>query len=134
MKAQVAVEYLIITGIGLTLVLISVGYLTNTYQNYSDENKISLAKNTVNKIGETADLVFSQGPPAKMKIEIYIPSGVEEISFSNKTVLFRIKTSAGISDIFYETVPQIVGNLPDKKGNYYVSLSAGEDYVNISVV
>ena len=134
MKAQVAVEYLIITGIGLTLVLISVGYLTNTYQNYSDENKISLAKNTVNKIGETADLVFSQGPPAKMKIEIYIPSGVEEISFSNKTVLFRIKTSAGISDIFYETVPQIVGNLPDKKGNYYVSLSAEEDYVNISVV
>jgi uncharacterized protein (UPF0333 family) len=134
MKAQVAVEYLIITGIGLTLVLISVGYLSSTYQNYSDENKISLAKNTVNKIGETADLVFSQGPPAKMKIEIYIPDGVEEISFANKTVLFSIKTSAGISDIFYESVPQIVGNLPSEKGNYYVSLSAEEDYVNISVV
>ncbi|MBD3155265.1 MAG: hypothetical protein GF368_01255 [Candidatus Aenigmarchaeota archaeon] len=134
MKAQVGVEYLIVTGIGLTLMLISVGYLYSTYQDYSDENKISLAKNSVNKIGETADLVFSQGPPAKMKIEIRIPKGIQEISFSNKTVLFKVDTGPGVNDISYNTVPQIVGHLPTNRGNYYVSLSAEEDYVNISVV
>jgi len=134
MKAQVAIEYMIIAGIGLMLVLMSTNYLLKTFQSYSDENKISLAKNTVYKIGENSDLVFSQGPPAKVKIEINIPDRIQEISFPNNTVLFRLKTSSGINDISYKTVAPIVGTLPVKSGRYYISLVAEQSYVNISVV
>ncbi len=134
MKAQVSIEYMIITGIGILLILLSSNFLLRTYNEYVDENKISLAKNTVYKIGETSDLVFSQGPPAKMQIEIYIPKGIEEISFSNKTLLFKVKTSSGVNDIFYQTIPQLVGSIPTRAGNYYISLTADEGYVDISVV
>ncbi len=134
MKAQVAIEYMAIVGIGLVIIFLSINYLLTLFYSYSDENKISVAKNTVYKIGENADLVFSQGPPAKVKIEVYIPDGVQEISFSNKTVLLKVKTSSGVNDVFYKTVPQIVGTLPVKSGHYYVSLTSGQDYVNVSVV
>jgi len=134
MKAQVAVEYMIIVGVGLIMIFLSVNYLLGLFQSYSDENKISLAKNSVYKIGENADLVFSQGPPAKVRVEIYIPESVQEISFSNKTVLFKVKTSSGVNDIFYNSIPQIIGILPIKSGQYYISLTSDQNYVNISVV
>jgi hypothetical protein len=134
MKGQVAIEYMIITAIGLMIVLVGSGYLLRTFGEYSDENNISLAKNTVNKIGETSDLIFSRGSPSKIKIEITIPENVEEISFSNKTVLFRLKTSSGINSIYYSTIAQISGSLPTKSGRYYVSLTAEEDGISISVI
>lgn len=134
MKGQVATEYIILAGFGLMLVLLSANQLYQIFYSYLDQNRISIAKNTVDHIGETADLVFSQGPPARVKIKIEIPSSVKEISFSNRTVLFRIKTSSGINDIFYNTVPQIYGSLPIDEGHYYVFLVAGHDHVNITVI
>ena len=106
MKSQVAIEYMIITSIGLMFILLSSDYLLKTFQSYSDENSISIAKNTVQKIGQSSDLVFSQGPPAKVKIEISIPKGIQEISFSNKTLLFKVKTSSGVNDVFMKLSPR----------------------------
>jgi len=134
MKAQIAVEYVMIVSIGLIIILIGSPYLFKTFTAYSDENRISLAKNTVHKIGESADMVFSQGQPAKMKIEVNIPEGIESVSFENKTILFKLKTSSGVNDVFYNTIPQLTGNLPIKSGNYYLSVAAYQDGVNISVV
>ncbi len=134
MKGQVAVEYLIIISVALIILLPLSLYINQSLIGYRDETKISRAWNAVNKLGENADWVFSQGPPAKKTIEIYIPDDVDEISFDNKTVLFRVKTSAGISDVFYVTVPELKGSLPEYGGYYFVSLTAFSNYVNISVV
>ena len=134
MKAQAAEEYLIIVSVAL-LILIPVIYQANKLLiAYKDDNKISSAKNTVDKLGEIADWVFSQGPPAKRTIEIHIPQGVEEISLDNKTINFKIKTSSGFSDAFYETVSTLQGNIPTNSGNYFVALTAYDDYVDISMV
>ena len=95
---------------------------------------MSRAWDTVKKLGESADWVYSQGPPAKLTLEIYIPDDVEEISLSDKTFLFKVRTSAGISDAFYTTVSDLDGSLSTKSGYYYVSLTAFSNYVNVSVV
>ena len=68
------------------------------------------------------------------ELHIFGPKGIQEISFSNKTLLFKVKTSSGVNDVFYETIPQIVGSLPSKNGDYYISLTAEQGYVNVSVV
>jgi len=134
MKAQVAIEYIIITGIGLVFVLIAGKYLLGLYNDYSTQNRIFVAKNTVNKIGESVDLVSSQGPPSRVKIKVTIPEGVEEISFSNKTLVFKIKNKGGTTDVFYNTKSQIVGDIPKKSGQYYLSISSDDDHVNVTVV
>ena len=59
---------------------------------------------------------------------------MEEISLDYKTFLFRVRTSAGISDVFYTTVSDLDGSLPTKSGYYYVSLTTFPNYVNVSVV
>jgi len=134
MKSQVAVEYLIIVSVAFMILIPTILYLNQSFIGYSDDNKLSKASETVKKIGQTADWVYSQGPPAKQTIEIFIPKDLEEISLNNKTVLFKVRTSAGVSDIFYESVAPLNGTLPSNSGYYFISLTAFQDYVNISVV
>jgi len=134
MKSQVAVEYLIIVSVAFMILIPTILYLNQTFIGYNDDNKLSKASETVKKIGQTADWVYSQGPPAKQTIEIFIPKDLEEISLNNKTVLFKVRTSAGVSDVFYESVAPLNGTVPSNSGYYFVSLTAFQDYVNISVV
>ena len=134
MKSQAAIEYLIIVSVAF-MILIPLGvYVNQSLIGYRDNNKISKAWNTVKKLGQSADWVYSQGPPAKISLEVYIPDDLEEVSIDNKNILFRVRTSAGISDVFYVTVPSLNGTIPSNSGYYFVSLTAFADYVNISVV
>jgi len=134
MKAQIAIEFLVIVSVALMIILPVTLYANKLLIGYKDDTKISLAKNTVNKLGENVDWVFSQGPSAKRTLEIYIPDDINEISLNNNMILFKVETSAGISDVFYETVPPLQGSLSKNSGYYLVSLTAYRDYVNITVV
>ena len=134
MKSQAASEFLIIVSIALTILIPLILLVNQSLMGYRDDTKISLAKEMVNKMGQNSDWVFSQGPPAKVTIEIYVPDGIVSSSLSNKMILYNVKNSAGITDIYYNTVPEMKGFLPEKSGYYFVSLTSYSDYVNISVV
>jgi hypothetical protein len=133
MKAQVSIEYLIIVSVALMVLLPLILYARTTFSGYAENNKISLARSAVDKLGGGVNWVYSQGPPAKLTLQLCIPD-LEEISLENRTILFKIETSAGISDIFYETVPELDGYLPTREACYPIQLVAYETYVDISVV
>jgi len=133
MKAQSAVEYLIIISLALAILIPLALYSSQNLLDYQEGDKISSAKNAVNKLGESADWVYAQGPPAKLTVNICIPDGIEEISLDS-IVMFKVKTSAGISDVYYDTVPMLNGTIPTDSGCYLISLTAHEDYVDIGVV
>jgi hypothetical protein len=99
----------------------------------SEENDLTIASNSVQKIGQISDWVYSQGKPAKTTILIQIPRNVEEISFNGKMMNWKIRTSSGTSDIYYISVANLTGNLPKNPGYYNVLIQAVENGVNISV-
>ena len=135
MKAQSASEFLIIVSVALTILIPLILLVNQSLMGYKDDTKISQAKEAVNKLGNNADWVFSEGPGAKETIMIYIPDGVESVSFvGTKEILYKIRTSAGTTDVYYDTVSYLDGTLPDKSGYYFVSLTCFSTYVNISVV
>lgn len=132
MKAQVALEYLVIVSVALLILVPLVLYANQMFLGYKENTRISLAKNAVKKIGEHADWVYSQGRPARNEIQVYMPDGIEEASLENNEILLKIKTSAGTSDIFYRTVSPLNGSIPYNSGYYIISLVAFQNYVNIS--
>jgi hypothetical protein len=132
MKAQVAVEYLIIVSFALMILIPYVLYLNDLSQSYSETNKLTIAKNSVEKLGRSINWVYSQGEGAKMEIEILVPDGVESIQFLNNTVIWKVRTSAGISDIHYTTVTNVTGNIPPTPGYKVVLIQAFRGYVNVS--
>jgi len=134
-KAQSAMEYYTIVAVALLILLPLSIYVYQLLQQYGDETKISLAKDAVNELGETADWVFSQGPPARYTFRsFYIPEGIESTSLDNNMILFRVRTSAGINDIFYHTIPTLDGSIPAESGYYPIAVIAHGNNVTIKVI
>jgi len=132
MKAQVALEYLIIVSVALIIIIPLALYANELFYGYREDTRITLAKNAVKKLGENSDWVYSQGEPAQLTIEVYIPDGIAQISLDNNTILFKVKTSSGISNVYYTTIAPLNGSVPINSGYYEISLTAYEDFLDIS--
>ena len=133
MKAQIATEYLIIVSFALMVLIPYTLYLQNVSQSFTEDNNLIVASNSVQKIGQIADWVYYQGEPAKLRIVVSIPKNVENISFIDKTMNWKVRTGAGVSDIYYNSIANLTGNLPTVPGYYNVLVQAMGNKVNISV-
>jgi hypothetical protein len=134
-KAQIAMEYYTIVAVALLILLPLSVYVYQLLHQYGDDTKISLAKDVVNELGQTADWVFSQGPPAIYTFQsFYIPEGIQTITLDNDGILFKVKTSAGVSDIYYNTIAPLDGSIQPKSGYYPIAVIAYENNVTIKVV
>jgi len=100
MRAQSSFEYLIIISIVIAFLIPIWAYVLNTQQGTTDELSLTYAGNAVKKIADTASLVYSQGPPAKVTVRLYVPGGVQEIFVINTTINMRVRTSSGFSDVY----------------------------------
>lgn len=132
MKSQVSVEYLIIVAFAVMVLIPYILYLNDLSQSYSENNKLTIAKNSVDKLGQTVDWVFSLGEGAKTRIDILVPEGVESIQFVGRTIEWKVRTSAGISDISYIAVANVTGTIPTSAGYKNVLVQAFRDGVNVS--
>jgi len=132
MKAQASFEYMMVFALAIAFAIPVWIYMSSMQQSAGEELSLSYSKNAVNQIASAADLVYSQGPPAKVRLNIYIPSRVEMINITNRTVNFRILTSAGPSDVFSESVANLTGTLSSSEGTYWISVESKGNYVQIS--
>ena len=133
MKLQIATEYLIIVSFALMVLIPYILYLYSASQQYQEQNSLIIASENVKKIGEACDWVYLQGEPAKLTLKILIPKNVESITFLNKTIVWKVKTSAGLSDVYYNCLANVTGYLPNREGEYLVSVEAFKGGVIISV-
>jgi len=133
MKLQIATEYLIIVSFALMVLIPYILYLYSVSQQYQEQTSLTIASESVKKIGEACDWVYLQGEPAKLTLKILMPKNVEGISFINKTIVWKVRTSAGISDVYYNCLSNVTGNLSNKEGEYFVLVEAVEGGVNIGV-
>ena len=133
MKAQVSVEYLVILGVSFLILIPFFLYGNQSMVAARDNLRVSMVKNAVEKIGQSADWVYSQGSPAKVTVMVYIPEQVEAVSIHNHEINFRVRTTAGVTDVFYITKGNVSGNIPNSQGYYNVFVVANDSLVWIGV-
>jgi len=129
---QVAFEYMIIVATVLVFLVPIWAYVSGIQMQAEAELSLSYAKNTAEQIADTAGLVYTQGPPAKVDMRVYIPSGVEDINIINRTVVLRVRTTAGVSDVFSISIAEMNGTIPTQEGTYIVTIEAMDGFVQIS--
>jgi len=134
MKSQVSIEFLIIVGIALLILIPVMIYANETISATRDELKISLARNAVNRIGEASEWVATQGSPAKTTIRVFIPEGVREIDLTGKTITIKLNAESGLRDIYRDTLTDLNGSISNTAGYVLVSVEAFDNFVNLSVV
>lgn len=130
---QVAFEYLIIVVIVLAFLIPIWAYSSSFQAGGQTQLQASYARNAVQQIVDAANLVYSQGPPARIDIQIYIPNGLDSILFVNKTVIFRQLVGTRTNDIYQIAMAELNGSLPIYSGTYWVTVEATDGYVQIGL-
>ena len=107
-KSQFAMEYMMLVGI-LLVILIPIIYYSTRTLDY--EVRTNQATEAVKALAKTADTVYSLGPGNQRFVQIIIPSG--SITIGQNEILFKLKSSAGDTDIFETTSAVLVGGSID---------------------
>ncbi len=130
MRAQAAFEYMLVVIIALAFMAPVWAYISSVKTETTDELSLSYAKNSVDKLASTADLIYSQGPPAKVRVNIYIPANVQGYDMINNTILINVSYQGVVMPVFADSRARMNGTLPLVEGNYWMKIEAveGEDY------
>ncbi len=128
-KAQVAIEYILLIGL-IVAVIIPIFYysLSTITQNI----KMNRAYAMVNKIVETADMLYALGPGSQEVIVIEIPGGVKNITIQGKEINARLMIFSNVSDINAISKANMSGTLVTKAGSWHILMKNEDNTIKIS--
>ena len=132
LKAQVAIEYIVIFGIGLLIVGLLWVFVSEESQRTSYEVQLAYTKNALNKIVDTADIIAIQGPPAQTYINPYFPENVQNIYIQGNEVIFEITYRDIVNNLSDESIVNLTGSLSATQGSKRILIKAVGNYVEIS--
>ncbi len=127
MRAQAAFEYMLVVIIALAFMIPLWVYLITVNTEANDELSLSYARNAVDAIASAADLVYTQGAPAMVRIRVNMPAGVESASLTNNTIILNVRRGAGPTTVFATSRARLNGTLPTSGGSYWLDIRAVDD-------
>ncbi|MBI4181569.1 MAG: hypothetical protein HY520_01210 [Candidatus Aenigmarchaeota archaeon] len=133
-RGQVAFEYIIIVGLVLLFLIPLWAYITSVKSQTSAQLSLTYAQTAADRLVSNADLVHSQGQPAKVTMRLYLPPGIQNVSFLNTTILLKVWVNDRLTDVAATSIAPLNGSLPAREGTYRVALESFGTYVNVSVV
>src|SRR3989344_8898959 len=109
-RGQISVEYLIVIGFVVFLVISILGIATYYAASIRDRIKINQLDNFANKVVSNAEVVYFAGEPSKTTVTAHLPGGVESIEFENDNgiifIVLVISTNSGpTTKAFPSSVP-----------------------------
>ncbi|MFH0970980.1 MAG: hypothetical protein V1835_00280 [Candidatus Micrarchaeota archaeon] len=131
-KAQAAMEYMIMLGFALAIILPLWLYVNASLSNTNQDLDATYARSAVNKVRDAADSVFVQGPPAQMYLEVEMPHSVLSTSVSGKEVMIVLDAPGGNSEVYAVTLANVSGELPARQGRVRILVKAETNFVNIT--
>ncbi|MBL7160266.1 MAG: hypothetical protein ISS93_00235 [Candidatus Aenigmarchaeota archaeon] len=132
MRAQVAFEYIVIVGLVIAFLVPVWSYIASMNDQATQSLSVSQAQTAAKKIVSAADLVYTQGPPTQITLDVFVPRGVQNATIVNSTVWFRVYYTSGVTDATATALGSLQGTLPRSEGLYKFTITAVSDYVNIS--
>ena len=132
LKSQVSVEYMLVMGFAalMTVPLLVIYY---TYSSDSSESvAASQALQAARRIVDASESVYYLGSPSQTILKLSFPDRIYSTNLSNKELVFRIKTKNGMTDIVQVSAVNMSGNLPTSQGMHTITISAQNNYVQIT--
>ena len=132
-KGQASSEFMLVTGFLFVLLipLIVIGFV------YPQQGESQITAGQVTgmaiQIADAAEEVYYIGEPAKTTLKLYVPRNVEDIEIIGNSIVFKVKTINGITDVV-ETLPFNIsgGNISTSEGTKIIKVESRGDSVWIS--
>ncbi|MFH1106794.1 MAG: hypothetical protein V1787_02765 [Candidatus Micrarchaeota archaeon] len=131
-RAQAATEYLMMMGLALLIVVPLWFFVNDSVGKTRQELQFSYAKVAVNKIRDAADVVYIQGPPARIYMELQFPDNIHSATVGGREILIRMPTPSGFTDVYSVTIGDVQGSLPTRAGLVRILVKSEGNYVNVT--
>lgn len=132
LKSQVSVEYMLVMGFAalmtVPLLLIYYTYSADT----ADSVAISQSMQIARKIADASESVYYLGKPSQTTLKFNFPDRIQSTSLSNREVVIKVKTQAGVTDIVQVSAVNITGTLPTSQGIHVLTIKADDGFVQIT--
>ncbi len=124
LKGQVSIEYLLITAFAflMTVPIIALFY-SQSHQIQEDVTDAQVEK-IASELRDAANEVYYQGPPSKRTLKIYMPDNVENVSISNKNIIFKVSSTAGDYEIVKVADTNLTGDINSFSGIHNIEVKA----------
>lgn len=136
MKAQAALEYLMVTAISL-MVIVPTTYLFYSYSRASSQN---LIYPQINDIGRTiisnSESVYFSGEYSKIVLDINIPDDINDVYIiDNRELVFETETDLGFNDlVFFSLVNITFEDCTDSMCNLSSLANSGIKEIKLEVI
>ena len=130
-KAQVGMEYLLMIGFIIFVVMGILGVALIYTEGIKRDLGIDQIGNLASKITSTAETVFYSGEPSKATISGYLPEAVTNITIADNRIYFTISTTTGPTIISYKSEVPITGTIDTSEGYKKIIIKAEDNYVSI---
>ena len=131
-KGQIALEYLAIMAFALLLALPFILNAQNSALDLGAVSRSSMAKNALSAVKEAAELVYSQGEPARVSFKINLPFGINSSTVNGTELSFTLTSRTGSFKVYEVLSFNATGKLPVNPGIHTIIVKAEENYVNIT--
>ena len=123
-KGQVSIEYLIIAGFVVFLVISTLGVAMIYSNQIKDKIKFNQLENFANKVISSAEGVYYAGEPSQSTVQAYLPSGIQTAQVLSDQIVFYVTTSNGLTKISYASNVPLQGNLTTSEGIKIITIIA----------
>ena len=131
MRAQVSIEYLLITGFSLALIAPLLVLFASQSDHVQTQFQQSQAQQAAQAIADSAQRVYYAGPPSKETFSVRVPERTELFTITNTSVVFTLRNPS--TDIIASTNAQLVpAQLNPRHGHAKITVQATNTGVVVS--
>lgn len=131
-NAQVAIEYMIILGFILALMIPLILLFTSQKADTALQVRSAQLRAVGEKIVDQAESVYYLGEPSKVRFKINLPQQVDGVTITNKALIFQLNTEFGTSDIVIPSTVNMTGMIPITSGVHYLTAENRGGYVALN--
>jgi len=110
------------------LLLIYYTYSADT----ADSVAISQSMQIARKVVDASESVYYLGKPSQTTLKFNFPDRIQSTNLSNREVVIKVKTQAGVTDIVQVSAVNITGTLPTSQGIHVLTIKADDGFVQIT--
>ena len=114
----------------MTLPLLLIYY---TFSSDSSESvAASQALQVARRIVDASESVYYLGSPSQTTLKLSFPDKIYSTNLSSRELVFKIKTRNGLTDVVQVSAVNMSGSLPTSQGIHVITITAQDNYVQIT--
>jgi uncharacterized protein (UPF0333 family) len=131
-RGQISVEYMIVVGFIIFVVLLVLGAALLYSSQIDDSIQIRQIEQFAAKVISSAESVKYAGEPSRSTISAYLPAHVRAIQIIGKEIVIDFITGSGLNRVSYLSKVPLEGEISPVFGVKKIRIVAMQDSVNIT--